>query len=172
VAATLALVLTACGDAAGSADHPKGDPACATADLTASVGEFGSMASRPFLTVTLTNHTSAGCRLRGYPLLTVIGAFVAPPARPVHVVVTHGSTYERADPGPHSIVVAPHRFASFTVGTGRAYTGPTAGLHRFEIRPADDDEPLVVQQEMAANGPRGEPIPVTETALTLGIPGR
>lgn len=182
-AAALLLATTACGAAAGSAEQPPTSTPpstsptvsdstspgrCHVADLTASVGEFGSMASQPFLTVELTNHTTSACRLRGYPLLTVVGSFVDPPGRPVHAVVSHGSTYERADPGPHTIVVAPHRFASFTIGTATAYNGPQAMLHLFEIRLATGGHPLTVRQEMPANGPR-KVIPVTETALGLGM---
>ncbi len=182
-AAALLLATTACRAAAGSAEQPStstspstsptaSGPAsaggCHVADLTATVGEFGSMASQPFLTVKLTNHTSSACRLRGYPLLTVVGSFVDPPGRPVHAVVSHGSTYERADPGPHTIVVAPHRFASFTIGTATAYNGPQAKLHRFEIRLATADHPLMLRQEMPANGPH-KVIPVTETALWLDM---
>ncbi len=174
VAGVTALVVTGCGAAVGGGSvgqpHPVGIASCQSADLTASVGEYGSEASQPFLTVKLTNHTAAPCRMKGYSVLTVVGNDADPPARPIHVVVSHGSTYERADPGPHPLLVAPHRFASFTIGTATAYTGPMATLHRFKIRLDTGDHALVVDQEMPANGPRGEPIPVKETALGLGIP--
>lgn len=171
IATAVVLTATACGAAAGSADQPSPAPArpCGVADLTASVGEYGSMMSQPFLTVKLTNQGSTACLLRGYPLLDVVGTYVQHPGRPVRVSVEHGSTYERSDPGPHAILVAPHRFASFTIGTASAYNGPKGMLHGFEIRLGTADAPLVVRQDMSANGPRGKPIPVTETAVGLGI---
>jgi hypothetical protein len=175
--ASVALVLSACGQAAGSTDAPRTDAthtntqpiACATADLTANVGEFGSVMSQPFLTIKLTNHSATPCQLRGYPLLLISGSFDESPTRPAHVDVRHGSTYERSDPGPHSVVIAPKRFASFTIGTTTALPA-MAKFHRFEVRLDPEDDALVVKQEMPTSGRVGEPLSVLETALTLGLP--
>jgi uncharacterized protein DUF4232 len=180
LAGAMVLVLTACGEAAGSSDPGPADGqhtlvartgpvACKTTDLTASVGEYGSAMSQPFLTVKLTNHTATPCRLRGYPRLTIMGTFAQRPARPVDVDVTHGSTYERADPGPHPLLVAPHRFAAFTIGTGTAFPRP-ATLHRFEIRLGTEDDALVVNQDMPTSGRVGKPLSALETAVGLGMP--
>lgn len=187
VGCALAVVTTGCRDRDGA--PPSSTPripasaspttdtaarpraACTGADLLAGIGEYGSTMSQPFLTVTLTNTRRMACRLHGYPALTITGTEQGTPIGPRDIVVRHGPTYERPDPGPTWLTLRPREVASFTLGTAVAY-GERDGsitLSRMVIPLKPGDHPLSIAMTMAASAPPGKRIPVAETALRLGV---
>jgi hypothetical protein len=142
---------------------------CTGADLAASIGAFGAEMSHPFLTVELTNRSASSCRVRGYPRLTVFASYRQHPLPSGDIAVRHGATYERPDPGPHWVTIAPARFASFTVGTATAYPGRQVVIHRFAVGIGTSGQRLQVRTSMMASAPPGKPVPVAETALRSGM---
>jgi photosystem II stability/assembly factor-like uncharacterized protein len=145
-------------------------PTCRSRQLTAHVALSGSVMSQPFATIALRNHSPRPCTLRGYPRLTIYGHGARGPVTRLAIRPHQGSIYERDDPGPHRVLLAPRQAATFTMGTATAFQG---GLHmltitRLAITPPGDTSPLTVHFQMYASHPPDAPIPVGITALQLG----
>ncbi|HEU0241668.1 MAG TPA: DUF4232 domain-containing protein [Micromonosporaceae bacterium] len=96
---------------------------CTGGQLVASVTDGGAVANQPFAVIALRNR-GAACYLDGYP--TVAAAYgTASGVRvnvPIHVV--DGGNYERSDPEPHHVTLAPGGSASFAMGTETAFDTP------------------------------------------------
>jgi hypothetical protein len=102
LALTGALLLTACQAPTPVAAGPMPtNPACTTADLTITVGQFSSAKFAEGATIVLVNHGAAACTLSGYPALRFDhnGQLVA-------VSATHPSG------APGSVTLAPGGFAT------------------------------------------------------------
>jgi photosystem II stability/assembly factor-like uncharacterized protein len=145
-------------------------PTCRSPQLTARIATSGSVMSQPFATIALRNHSPNPCTLRGYPRLTVFGHRARGPVTRLPSHPRQGSIYERDDPGPHRLLLAPSQVATFSVGTATAFQG---GLHmltitRLAITPPGNTTPLTLHIQMYASHPPGAPIPVGITALQPG----
>jgi hypothetical protein len=85
----------------------------------------GSTASAPFVIIALTNTSRSRCQLTGYPRISATGYAQSTPTvtGSLPIKLTDGAIYERTDPGPRRIELAPHGSASFALGTATAYDG-------------------------------------------------
>ena len=133
------------------------------------------MASQPFVIIALNNTSAAGCELTGYPKISATGHAQSTPAAtgPLQTTVMDGPIYERADPGPKRIELAPHGSAPFALGTGTAYDG---GAHlytltKLRVLVPGDPVGVPVSVTIAASAPAGQPIPVAVTAFVAGGTG-
>lgn len=140
--------------------------------LTATVRQHGSMSSRPYAVIALTNTSGTSCRLSGYPALAATGHPVDGSAgdQPLELTVTDGPISEVADPGPHQVDLAPGAAATFAVGTATAYQG---GAHLYQITQLhitvpDASAPVPLALTLDATAPAGQPFPVSVTALAAG----
>jgi hypothetical protein len=147
----------------GGAPAPAG--ACVAAQLAASPTGGGSVASQPFVTITLRNTSGSACRLTGYAGVTAAGYPAAEPGAdgPLDITVVDGPLYARADPGPQGVQLAAGGGASFSIGTGTAYDD------RYTITSVRVSVPgggaLTLDVTMAASAPAGRPIPVGVTGF-------
>jgi hypothetical protein len=153
--------------------RPASVPTCRSRELTPRVAVFGSMASQPFVTITLRNHGSRTCKLRGYPGVEVVGHGESTPDSGMAVDLRRGSIYERSDPGPHRVLLRPGALASFNVGTGTAYDGgrDLLTLTRLIITPPGNRATVSLAVQMHASRFAGRPIPVGVTAVARGPGG-
>jgi photosystem II stability/assembly factor-like uncharacterized protein len=146
---------------------------CRTSDLRARVQTFGSVMSQPFMDIALRNAGATACALRGYASLDAFGAHSGAANHRLDVDVRHRDSYERADPGPHRVVLRPLQRALLSIGTAAAYQG---GAHLFEIdrlslRIPHTGGPITLSGlQLYASAPRHRPIPVSLTAVYAGRP--
>ena len=131
--------------------------------------------NQPFVVIALTNTSESPCQLTGYPKIGATGYAQSTPSAkgPLPITVTDGAIYERADPGPQPIQLAPHGSASFALGTGLAYDG---GAHMYTITNVGvivpgDETGVPVTVNLAASAPAGQPIPIKDTAFVAGNAG-
>jgi hypothetical protein len=149
--------------------------ACRAAQLTGTVTGGGSIASQPFVIIALTNTSGSPCQLTGYPRISATGYAQSTPTvtGTLPIRVSDGSIYERTDPGPRRIELAPRGSASFALGTGTAYDG---GAHvytitRLQVVVPGDQTGVPLTTSIGASAPAGRPIPITVTAFVAGPAG-
>ncbi len=181
-ALSLASVLTVLGcsptpatpatPATHTAPGTQGVPVCPRGDLSVKVAVSGSVASQPFLVISLTSHGSSRCRLHGYPDITATGH----PAgrsmvRRLRVIERRGPIYERSDPGDRTVTLQREAVASFSLGTATAFQGgrSLATITAISFRVPGIQQPFHVRTSMLASAPAGAPIPIGVTALTPGL---
>lgn len=129
----------------------------------------GSVASQPFSDIALSNAGAKACALSGYPRIEARGVLGSDQATTVPLALTvHHGLYERADPGPHRIVLRPRHPAYFSIGTATAYQG---GLHpiiltRLTVVLPGTDVFKMLGISLAATRPARGKIPVGITAVT------
>ena len=165
--------------AGSSATSPSGAAsstvaACTGAQLSGKVFRTSSQSSQPFAEIVLTNRGPGRCQLSGYPELTAWGSAGRGPTTQLETVLTQGSTYEIADPGQTTVVIAAAQTAWFAVGTGTAYGGPIVTIDRLVIDVGSSAggkaNRVNVALGMDADGPPGKAIPITITAFAPGVP--
>jgi hypothetical protein len=147
--------------------------ACRAADLSGTVTDGGSLANQPFVIIALTNTSGSFCHLGGYPKITgAIGYPWSKPSakRPLSLRVTNGSNYERTDPGPRRIELAPQAAASFAMGTGTAYGPEVYTITSLRVIVPGDGAGVPVVVNIDAGTPGGS-IPALVTAFVAGRAG-
>jgi hypothetical protein len=176
--AMLGLVVAAalcagCGDtsttaepsAEGPSDAVPAPTVCRPGDLEASASRVMSVSSQPFVTVTVTNNGDGACTLRGYPRLSASGVDARGHRGDLALKVKRGRIFEREDPGPSTVTVAPGAAAVFHVGTATAYDGGTATIRRLRMELPKQAGSVTVALRLEASAPTGRRIPVGVTAL-------
>jgi hypothetical protein len=152
---------------------PSASPAtapCQVSHLVAHETYGASVASQPLTIVALYNVSTTACYVNGY---VTIDAAVAG-SQAVSVSVTHGSNYERSDPGPTRLDVPPGGAVSFAIGSGTAFGG---GLHIVTLTKLTLSVPgsggqLELATAIADTRPNATgPYPLAETALVAGTNG-
>lgn len=144
---------------------------CHANQLRLAVALSASLMSQPFADISVTNTGARSCVLRGYPRITAAGhrgfGDQHAPAVPVAITVCHcHGLYERVDPGPHRVVVAPGHRVFFSVGTADAFDGPLVTLTRLTVVLPGTRSAKVVPVSLLANAPPGHRIGVGITAIT------
>jgi hypothetical protein len=138
---------------------------CRSGQLKLAVATKGSTMSQPFMDVSI--RTKRPCRLRGYPSIRAWahGASTSTSAR-LKISLSHG-LYERADAGPHTIVVTKDHPAMFSLGTDSAYQGGRnhVSITRFRIALPGSTTAVNLHVDMRATFPPGKPVPIGITAL-------
>ena len=99
----------------GSTTTAGGRPACATSQLTASLGQAQGAAGHTFVPLVLTNHGSASCLIQGYPGVSLLDGGGAPIGTPA----------TRAPGASAAVVLAPGAGTQATLGTQNAGISPT-----------------------------------------------
>lgn len=154
--------------------------ACGAAALSGKTVRSVGQASQSLDEVVLTNAGPRTCRLSGYPKLEAWGAVGGGPSSKLNILLTHGGNYFTSDPGPTTVDIAPGQSAWFALSTGSAYGsevinvnrvviafGPTTGSGSGHVDVAVN---LDASSPSAQAIPSGQPIPVTVTAFSGGIP--
>ncbi|HKE64901.1 MAG TPA: DUF4232 domain-containing protein [Micromonosporaceae bacterium] len=98
-------------------------PRCTGGQLVASVTDGGAVANQPFAIIALRNR-GAACYLDGYPTIAAAYGTASGVRASVPIHVVDSGNYERSDPGPHRVTLAPGGSASFAIGTATAFDTP------------------------------------------------
>jgi hypothetical protein len=150
-------------------DNARALPRCRASDVRLAVVDTEAVMSQPFSDISLTSDRATPCVLSGYPRIRVqglLGDDRDEEPLPLAISVHHG-LYERADPGPHRVVLRPRGRLYFSIGTGTAYQG---GLHPITLTRLvavlpGTHLPMTVPIHLLATKPPDEKIPVGITAI-------
>lgn len=158
-----ASTTVAAGTLASSTQPPA--PECGGKALTGSVTLAGSNASQPYVVVALKNASTSACSMSGYPVVT----FADAAGKPIGVAITHGSTYEVADPGEAVADLKPGGSAWFAIGTGTAYGGPMVDLTTARVSLGGSE--TAVKVDLVGDAAKSaDPLPVSVTAFSASVP--
>jgi hypothetical protein len=137
--------------------------ACDANELSVAAGRVDSGAGQRNVTITITNSSGAPCTVGGFPQNLIANSSSAGDSGSQLSITTTNSTGS-----PATVVLAKGASASFVFHTTTGYDGAqvTIALLRFGLAGSPGQITLLIPNGgIAANGPSGQPIPVTVSAL-------
>jgi hypothetical protein len=143
---------------------------CRASQLSAHQTYEISTMSSPLTIVAFYNVSTTACYLNGYVSIDAATAG----NQTVPISVTHGSNYERSDPGPTHVDLPPGGAASFAIGSGVAFDGGAHAttLTRLTLTPPGSGGQLQVATTIGVSRPNNTgPFPLSETALVASTNG-